>query len=855
MYIALPILTAHRDSLLRHERGHEENVTAEGHRTIFTRVSRACTNCSKSKVRCDGESPCKYCSTRNLDCTPTVHQRKRYRRNPPPTAWGDKERTLSPSPDVQPLQPTVDSQEVPSFPTPFSGMNSGPDESDTVVPSQMRPPGRELEMQGSEDPSMYPNDSISSDMSFLPLQDWGFQYSIADWMSWEIEDSLPSVNPQFAAFPALGGFDQVQASSAPYHGTAEHGQYSTNLDPESRPKMTTQPWPNYYQNRANEVLVSHAACSADTTAGATPSDPTGKSDLLGERKTFISFPQLEATDFDILHAENYGHTPPLSVATYNSLFKSVKEICMLQKISDAVKISLFPPHTVFHTFIQLYFEYFEKLFPIIHRPNFNPSKSHWVELLAMATIGGRYSRSPGARACVQALAEVFRLSVFHIIELDRLSVRNVWLTRVMVLDVIGTIYSGDKRLLEIGLTILSAVVMQCRHNGYLKRTAFEFNAYDISDRHGLEKAWEAWSREEGCRRLAYGVWILQCQLTLNFDIASSMRVNEFLKPLPCHEDVWEAPNPETWLSRLRERSSGVDTPGLSAALSTVIRKEPLPSGIGGFGRLAMVHAIHQTTFDLRSFFTNPLMLDLTGSSLDAGLALRTWQARVFELLELLTPVDPPRALELTLHHNSSWALQSNFITTAHHVRLLTFTPIGDIFLFVSPRSDPTDRARVRESLLEWVAHDNGQDARRAVLSACIIFTMTRLRPSQSFHESIPFFMATLAIWIYNHLVHPTLSHMQEQPSSTTASGGGGVARTPITLRLDQVLTVQDGKAWIESDAGTVRGYLADVGSVHDHSAGKRLLAMGHQVLLSMHSWGPSRGFANFLTTLLDIYYS
>ena len=118
--------------------------------------------------------------------------------------------------------------------------------------------------------------------------------------------------------------------------------------------------------------------------------------------------------------------------------------------------------------------------------------------------------------------------------------------------------------------------------------------------------------------------------------------------------------------------------------------------------------------------------------------------------------------------------------------------------------------------------------------------MIRLRPSESFHESIPFLMATLTIWVYNHFMHPTL----------------GTARVdmPITLRLDQALTVTDGKTWIENEAGSVRGYLADIGSVHDYGAGKRLLVTGHQVLLSMQSWGPSRGFANFLKALLDIHY-
>lgn len=346
------------------------------------------------------------------------------------------------------------------------------------------------------------------------------------------------------------------------------------------------------------------------------------------------------------------------------------------------------------------------------------------------------------------------------------------------------------------------------------------------------------------------VQILQCQLALNFDVGSSMRVNELLKPLPCAEELWEASNAEIWLSRFQNHTMAYDPPGLCSALATVVQMKSVPTGVGGFGRLAMVHAIYQTTFDLRSFVTNPLILDLTGPSLNAVLTMRTWQSRVFTCLENLTPLEPVGSHELALlHHNTNWLLQSNFMTTIHHVKLLTVAPIGDIFFFVSPRSDPTDLTRVRESLLDWVSHDGGQDARRAVLSASIIFTMTRLRPSQSFHESIPFLMATLTIWIYNHLMAPLINGTREPLIERGILGGA-----PVTLRLDQAVTAEGSRTWIESEAGTVRGYLADVGSLHDHSAGKRLLITGCQVLSSMQSWGPSRGFAKQLKTLLDKHY-
>lgn len=398
-----------RDSLLRHERGHEENTTAEGHRTIFTRASRACTNCSRAKVRCDGESPCRYCASRNLSCTQNVHQRKRPRTHSSLPEPEVRDPTRSPScSNVQPPRNTNEAQACVTLPTPISADHSALSDTESVVRPQIGLPGGEPSLADLGARPRYQDPPTTSAIPFLSLQEWGPQYSITDWMGWETDDFLPSANPQVSGLTTSGTLESVDYSATlgthPFPGTSNVG---------SRPNEPSVLWPAYYQNRANEVLASHAACSVDSAAGVVPENPTGKPGLLDKRKTSVSFAELESTDMEILDAENYGHTPSLPASKYDEIRRSVKEICTLQNISESLKISLFPAPSVFHAFIQLYFEYFEKLFPIIHLPSFQPEKCHWVELLALATIGCRYSKSGGARRCVQALSEIFRLAVFH----------------------------------------------------------------------------------------------------------------------------------------------------------------------------------------------------------------------------------------------------------------------------------------------------------------------------------------------------------------------------------------------------------------------------------------------------------
>ena len=62
----------------------------------------------------------------------------------------------------------------------------------------------------------------------------------------------------------------------------------------------------------------------------------------------------------------------------------------------------------FGFFVRLYFHYFQDTWPVLHVPTFDSSDSHWLLILAMATIGCHYY--PDAE-CVTPMAEFLRRSV------------------------------------------------------------------------------------------------------------------------------------------------------------------------------------------------------------------------------------------------------------------------------------------------------------------------------------------------------------------------------------------------------------------------------------------------------------
>jgi hypothetical protein len=75
------------------------------------------------------------------------------------------------------------------------------------------------------------------------------------------------------------------------------------------------------------------------------------------------------------------------------------------------------------------------------------------------------------------------------------------------MNLMGMIYSGDKRLLEIALGCKSSLVTQCRRNGSLKQTTPAKPFDSTLNGRNLEAHWKYWRREEARRRLGYFTWV------------------------------------------------------------------------------------------------------------------------------------------------------------------------------------------------------------------------------------------------------------------------------------------------------------------------------------------------------------
>jgi hypothetical protein len=95
------------------------------------------------------------------------------------------------------------------------------------------------------------------------------------------------------------------------------------------------------------------------------------------------------TDDEILESERFCHVPNLLQATYDKIVKFFHRERTRQP-SSFPDIH-FPDIRPMDVFLQLFFEHFHPMVPILHVPTFEPREDHWMLVLVLVTIGSRYS--------------------------------------------------------------------------------------------------------------------------------------------------------------------------------------------------------------------------------------------------------------------------------------------------------------------------------------------------------------------------------------------------------------------------------------------------------------------------------
>ena len=121
----------------------------------------------------------------------------------------------------------------------------------------------------------------------------------------------------------------------------------------------------------------------------------------------LSLPIVDAPSLVQADLEDFAHVPGLSheqIEAVDGLIDDVQTKPHYPLFDNA----RLPPESVINAWIQLYFEYFHPVFPILHKATFNLPDTPPLLILIVAAIGAQFSNIPNSLRYATSLQELVR---------------------------------------------------------------------------------------------------------------------------------------------------------------------------------------------------------------------------------------------------------------------------------------------------------------------------------------------------------------------------------------------------------------------------------------------------------------
>ncbi|KAK6203675.1 hypothetical protein LQW54_008881 [Pestalotiopsis sp. IQ-011] len=155
--------------------------------------------------------------------------------------------------------------------------------------------------------------------------------------------------------------------------------------------------------------------------------------------------------------------------------------------------------------IQLYFEVFEPVFPVVHREQVDLN-SFWPLALAICAIGCRFTETQEFSRCVAPFQEFLRRVLAFEAESTPLEETLVSLTQALILSQIGLLYSGQRKSFIQARGRHSCLMELVDTIGPLKAPERARPGSDEAIGEHTQRDWESWITAETKRRLGYSAW-------------------------------------------------------------------------------------------------------------------------------------------------------------------------------------------------------------------------------------------------------------------------------------------------------------------------------------------------------------
>ncbi|KAF3044655.1 hypothetical protein E8E12_007674 [Didymella heteroderae] len=257
----------------------------------------------------------------------------------------------------------------------------------------------------------------------------------------------------------------------------------------------------------------------------------------------LHFPNIDPASIVDAELENFTHVQTLPIEKVEAITRLVEELQREPHHPPFTNLNI-PPQPVLNAWVQLYFEYFHPVFPVLHKPTFLLPEVDPLLVLCVAGIGAQFSNIRNARGFAQSIHELVRRSSSSRCEKQNQLGRTVWMTQVIMLNNLAMSHSGDRRELEIAEVLQAVSIALARRKGMFEDVLPHDRIAKLQL--PLEQAWRLWAVDEERRRTGFAIWLLDHSYRAHFNLTSIMDPCELRNSLPQSENRWSAVSAESW---------------------------------------------------------------------------------------------------------------------------------------------------------------------------------------------------------------------------------------------------------------------------------------------------------------------
>ncbi|CRK15681.1 hypothetical protein BN1723_005440 [Verticillium longisporum] len=724
-----------RDTLKRHLGTHQlsPEQTAALAKATDAGPSKACTNCAKSKQKCDRDMPCGRCRKRKLQCSVATNQ---------PNDGFDvisSSQTSSHHGESSRNTPHMNRESV-HRQDPFAAV------------------GGCVMYDHGISRAFAPSVPVAS-TSFGSLQD------DQDTLNHETTDALLDYRLE----PALAGTLVPTHNVAPTLNTTGSWfypiptwEYGMDIDIEGFRAPTETRYakmPDTYDEK--EGLASQDATFVTNTSVIS----------LRLREQLPRYVSSMIDDNDTLAAETHFHVPQFSNVVYESIRTSF--LIHRDRLTLALGSDLaFPEANVLGTFVQLFFEYTHQQIPVLHLATYNPNYESWILVLAVGAVGSQYSQVSNQANLAVSLRELLSEAILDRVGcnprvIGDLAFGQAVLLSQLLLQCSGGLASSLRSQYQKG--ILTAI---CRSvvskNGSLFRTGKA-----VSQPWRRAEDWHKWIEQESWTRLAFFSLFLEHMQSVIWDINPPIEVADIHRQLPDSDRLWACTSAIEWEKQRMIYPPQITMPTFADLFTSEETFQSYCKDLEEPARIIVMSTVFSEEKKLQrdaQGWLHQRILKQHGIAPGKGRSCSTALFPLDQEFEMVSQNLPDLAPSTEILHK-----------TYHTISILRRVSQTELYLYFGWMTTPEVTQQARENLAYWIQNDL-QSTKDCLLHAASLFRLIRDQKVTAFSDLFCLLIATIFMRVLVDLDDAAMSQVNDQ--------------YPI-LRVDQEIEDDVRTSWLK----------------------------------------------------------